>query len=401
MPRKTTVLMVMDHTPDPVDRGEKFRTRRVLEALVQDFDVQVVCLEKEGDASIHALATKLGFKVAWSRHVSRHRERILRLLGMFTSLPSREFFCRWVGLQRAVSSAASEVDLVLLENAYSVGLPYRGAPIVNELHNIDSEYYRSLSATVSIPSRRLYYKWEHSKLVRHEREIWNLGSANVFLSEYDRACALELGIDEEIPHVVVPQGVDFPSEFVEQPEFVSHLFFCGNLSLPRNTDPLVHFIGLLQAGLAAGELPPDFKFRICGKGAPARLLALCDGEHFIYHGFVESLEPYLASTRAIFCYLPGGSGVKTKIVEAFGYGKVVLCDELSAKALPELFERSGTPVARSFEHAYKLFRSIIDGKLAVTDIGRYVRESYSWTALMQHQMEFLKEIAGKGDGAGK
>jgi glycosyltransferase involved in cell wall biosynthesis len=367
----------------------------VLEALVQDFDVHVVCLEKHGDASIHALATELGFNVVWSRRVSQRHEQMLRLLGMFTSLPSREFFFRRVGLQRAVSLAASNVDIVLLENYYSIGRPYRGAPVINELHNIDSEYYRSLAETVTTPSRRLYYKWEHSKLVRHEREIWNLGSANIFLSEYDRACALELGLDAGIPHVVVPQGVDFPPEIVHQQELASHLFFCGNLGQPRNTDPLIRFIGLLRAGLAAGELPPDFKLRICGKGAPASLLALCDNEHFIYHGFVENLEPYLASTHAVLCYLPGGSGVKTKIVEAFGYGKVVVCDELSAKALPDLFERSGTPVACSYEHAYKLFRSIIDGSLSVTDIGPYVRKSYSWMTLMRRQMDFLQEIVAE------
>jgi glycosyltransferase involved in cell wall biosynthesis len=225
--------------------------------------------------------------------------------------------------------------------------------------------------------------------------VWNLASANVFLSDYDRACALKLGLNAEIPHCVVPQGIDFPSERLRQPEVESHLFFCGNLSQPRNTDPLIRFIGLLRAGLAAGELPPDFKFRICGKGAPARLLALCDDHHFIYHGFVENLESYLASTRAVFCYLPGGSGVKTKIVEAFGYGKAIVCDELSAKALPELFERSGTPVAASYEQAYKLFRAIIDGSLAVTDIGPYVRESYSWLTLMRRQISFLREIAAK------
>jgi glycosyltransferase involved in cell wall biosynthesis len=390
--KKPKVLMVMDHTPDPVDRGEKFRTRRVLEALVQHFDVRVVCLEREGDSSIHALAKKIGFDVAWSRRVPRRQERALRMVGMLHSLPCRAFLLRSLGLQRAVSEAASEVDLVLLENPYAVDLHYRGAPVVNELHGIESEYYQTLAGTVSSPLRRLYYRWEHSKLVRHEHAVWNLGRANIFLSDYDRVAALKLGLDSAIPHCVVTQGVDFPAQAPAQSELASHLFFCGNLSQPRNTDPLIRFIELLREGLTAGELPADFKFRICGKGAPARLLALCDDRHFVHHGFVANLDPYLASTRVVFCYLPGGSGVKTKIVEAFGYGKGVLCDELSAKALPELFERSATPVAHSYEDAYALLRAMLDGRLTTGDLQLWVRESYSWVTLMRREIRFLRDI---------
>jgi hypothetical protein len=385
--------MVMDHTPDPVDRGEKFRTRRVLEALAQRFDVYVVCLEREGDGSVQELAKRVGFKVAWSRRLSRRKERILRLLGMLHPLPCRAFLLRSVGMHRAIAAAAPAVDLVLFENPYAVDLRYRGAPVVNELHGIESEYYRSLAGTVASRLRRFYYRWEYSKLVRHERAVWNLGRANIFLSEHDRACALELGLDTAIPYCLAPQGVDFPDEALPQSEVASHLFFCGNLGQPRNSDPLIRFIGLLRAGLAAGELPPDFKFRICGKGAPARLLALCDGLHFIHHGFVENLDSYLASTQAVFCYLPGGSGVKTKIVEAFGYGKSVLCDELSAKALPELFARSGNPVAGSYEEAYAMLRTILSGGLTIADLRPWVQENYSWNALMRREMEFLGDIA--------
>lgn len=394
MTARKKIVMVMDHTPEPVDRGEKFRTRRVLETLVREFQVTVVALERHGDGGLAALSKNLGFSVGWGRRVNRLVERSVRIIGMAHSLPCRAFLLRRVGLQRAVELVARSADLILLQNPYSIRIGYCGVPIVNELHGIESEYYRSLAETVQSAARRFYYKWEHSKLVRHERAVWNMGKGNIFLSQHDRDCALHLGLDPKLPCEIIAQGIDFPETFAQHPEATSDLFFCGNLSQPRNSDPLLRFIPLVREGIARRELSKDFKFRICGKGAPDRLKDLCDGVNIIYHGFVENLNDYLSSTKVVFCYLPGGSGVKTKIVEAFGFGKHVVCDELSARALPELFERSGTPVAANYEDAYAVMCRMLMGRCETADIQRWVRERYSWDALMQRHVEFLKAVMG-------
>ena len=80
--------------------------------------------------------------------------------------------------------------------------------------------------------------------------------------------------------------------------------------------------------------------------------------------------------------------MKTKIVEAFGFGKAVICDSLSAKALPDLFARSGVKPAESYSEAYECLRRVLNGSTAVADIQSHVRENYSWQGLMGRFVEF-------------
>lgn len=394
------LLMVLDHTPEPVDRGEKFRTRKVVEALSRRFEVEVICLERDGDGSAAALADRIGVTLKWCRRISRNRERLLRLVGMATRLPCRAYFLKTIGLHAAVLQAAPAADLLLLESPYAFVDRFRRFRIVNDLHGIESEYYRSLAETVRDARRRLYCRWEHRKLLRHEAEIWNGAVGNIFLSEHDELCARRLGFKGGVASTVISQGIDFPDVKPQDTDrgCESDLFFCGNLTQPRNVDPLVTFIELIRSGIRKGEIPGSFKFRIAGKGAPNRLLELCDGRNFEYLGFLPTLNGHLRSTRAIFCYLPGGSGVKTKIVEAFGFGKAVICDSLSAKSLPDLFSRSGVKPAESYPEAYECLRQILNGGTIGADIQGHVRENYSWRGLMGRFVEFLELVRQSESG---
>lgn len=396
--RKHSVLLVMDHTPDPVDRGEKFRTRKLVEYLSERFDLGVVCLEKAGDRSARALADRFGFRLVWNQKISRRREHLLRLLGMAARRPCRHYFQARVGLHSAMAEAMGRHDIVLLENPYAFIPALRERVFVNDLLGIESEYYRSLAATVRGLARRFYYRWEHQKIVRFEADVWNAASGNVFLAEHDRQNALGLGYHGRGAVTIIPQGVDFPGPRNRRAgaDAASDLFFCGNLTQPRNVDPLLAFIPYLARGIAKGELPRDFKFRISGKGAPASLREICDGKNVELLGFVPSLDDYLDETKAVFCYLPGGSGVKTKIVEAFGFGKPVICDSLSAKALPGLFELSGSSPVDSYEAAYQQLLGISRGASKDMDIQAFVRANFAWPALMARFGDFLEESIRHG-----
>lgn len=389
------LLMVLDHTPDPVDRGEKFRTRKVLEAVAQRFAVEMICIKRANENCPRALAESVGATVCWSKSVSRGTERLLRLMGMAMPVPNRAFFQKAIGLQAALARRTREFGLSLLENTYAYDPRMGKFRFVNDLMGIESEYYKSLAETVRGAGRRFYYKWEHSKIVAHEARVWNNARGNVFLSNYDRQCAANLGYAGRTAETVISQGIDFEDEMSVQvaPEQRSDLLFCGNLTQPRNTDPLIEFIPRIRAGIAEGRLPKDFRMLITGKGSPERLLRECDGKNIVHLGFVPLLVPYLVGTRCMYCYLPGGSGVKTKIVEGFGYGKPVICDELSAKALPELFSISPIQPVQSYEDAYRTLlgiEGIAAGALA--DVRKHAREHYSWTGLMRRFVTFLESI---------
>jgi hypothetical protein len=267
-------------------------------------------------------------------------------------------------------------------------------PCVFDHQGIEHEYYRTSALRAASPFRRAYYTWEQNKVLEQERLVWRQGKGHVFLSEHDLRCAMKVGYVDDKLRCIVSQGIDFPDEnaqesFASDKSYASDVLFCGNLTQPRNVDPLREFIQLARAKIEQGSFPREFKMRLFGKGAPPALVALCDGMNFEYHGFVPDLTPYLASTRVVFCYLPTGSGVKTKIVEAFGFGKAVLCDPLSAAALPNLFTMSSNPISNTMEEAVNHAQLFLRGEIVTQNIEAFVRANYSWTALMRKFCDFM------------
>jgi glycosyltransferase involved in cell wall biosynthesis len=99
------------------------------------------------------------------------------------------------------------------------------------------------------------------------------------------------------------------------------ILFNGSLNYKPNLDALMiilkHINPLLNKAIAS------YKILICGKGLPPEMNELKDylQENIIYCGFVIDIDLYFKACDIFLNPLLDGGGIKTKLVEALGFGK--------------------------------------------------------------------------------
>jgi len=147
--------------------------------------------------------------------------------------------------------------------------------------------------------------------------------------------------------VLVPFGVEIkemPLDKAEQkkkicnqyniPPNTTLLLFNGALDYKPNTDALSFILDEInQLLLTHPNL--DYRIIICGRGLPASFNELKNyaDKNVIYAGFVDDVISYVKATDIFLNPVVTGGGVKTKIVEAMGYGATVISCETGAAGI--------------------------------------------------------------------
>jgi glycosyltransferase involved in cell wall biosynthesis len=67
----------------------------------------------------------------------------------------------------------------------------------------------------------------------------------------------------------------------------------------------------------------NYRILICGKNLPADMNSLKEfyAQHIVYAGFVDDIDLYFKACDLFINPLLDGGGIKTKLVEALGFGK--------------------------------------------------------------------------------
>ncbi len=115
------------------------------------------------------------------------------------------------------------------------------------------------------------------------------------------------------------------------------LLFNGALNYKPNTDALNFILNEINA-LLLKDASFNYKIIICGKGLPASFNNLKNyaDKNIIYAGFVDDVISYFKAADIFLNPVVSGGGVKTKAVEAIGYGATVISCESGAAGI-ELF----------------------------------------------------------------
>lgn len=116
------------------------------------------------------------------------------------------------------------------------------------------------------------------------------------------------------------------------------IFFVGGYQHPPNIDAALWFVESIWP-LVRQELP-DIRFHLIGSKAPEQVKALHgNGVHF--HGFVESLEPWLDGCRVAVAPLRYGAGIKGKVNISMARGQPVVATPMAVEGM---FARPGCDV---------------------------------------------------------
>lgn len=108
------------------------------------------------------------------------------------------------------------------------------------------------------------------------------------------------------------------------------LFFVGGYQHPPNIDAVTWFVRDIWP-LVRAELP-EAEFHIVGSKAPDRIRKLA-GDGVVYHGFAESLDPFLDGCRLAVAPLRYGAGVKGKVNHSMAHGQPVVATPMATEGM--------------------------------------------------------------------
>lgn len=226
------------------------------------------------------------------------------------------------------ADAALAVGLQMAQ--YLDSLP-AGVPTAVDNYNVEHRILARMAETRTGP-KRLYWTWEAFKLRRAEQRLLRRADAVFAISEVDRDGMAEL-IGKERLHTV-PMGIDL------------EYFGASGEGLPA--DPSFAFVGAFnwhvnedaadwvcsQVWPLLREKLPQAHLTLIGRDPSTAVQGFAKGAEATVTGTVPDIRPYVAASRAMLVPLRYGSGVRTKILEAFAAGRPVISTSVGCEGLP-------------------------------------------------------------------
>jgi len=236
----------------------------------------------------------------------------------------------------------TQPDFLLFEHPYYAWLillckwfmPY---PCIVHSHNIESERFRSIG------------KWWWKGLWFYEKLAYRLANQVWFKTPEDQRFAIQHYGLKPKSTFVVPYGIEArqlpdPMDCQQARQSVlaefglsaptKILFFNGTLDYSPNLEALKHILYDIHPLLEKSSL--DCAIIVCGKNLPAELkeLQAFRGKRIFYAGFVQDIDLYFKACDLFLNPLLDGGGIKTKLVEALGFGKKAVSTVSGAFGVP-------------------------------------------------------------------
>jgi len=224
-----------------------------------------------------------------------------------------------------------KIKNVITEHPYMAWMGYYlkktlGVKWFVHTHNIEYERFRTIG------------KWWYSGLKVYETILYKNADKVFFKTNEDIQFAIAKKMVKKENAVLVPFGIEIdkiPEDRDEQkkkiyaqhniPEDATLLFFNGALDYKPNTDALLFILNEINP-LLLKQQSFNYRILICGRGLPPSFdeLKLYQDKNIVYAGFVEDVYAYFKAADIFLNPVVTGGGVKTKIVEAMGYGTTVI-----------------------------------------------------------------------------
>jgi glycosyltransferase involved in cell wall biosynthesis len=317
-PAPAPVLLAVSVVPVwPVENGFALRAHTLLSELSQRWNVVLAApmpgTAPEDFAHMRHLEP-LPISSRWAHLPANHDPR--RSSGIVRALvrrwqPSAALFLHGAehlafGMPELPPSVSDHVDCLTLAAAESLGRRRRFRTRVAALRDV----------------------WQAA---RFERAVVRRMSCTIAAGERDAAALRRLGGRRTV--VMIPNGVDpAPTSCWSARAREPTVIFTGILDYGPNTDaacflarrvwPLVH------------DIRPDARLRIAGRRPPAAVRDLGSPPFVTVHADVEDMRAALQHAWLAVAPMRLGSGVKNKVLEAWGAGRAVVMTPRAVNGLP-------------------------------------------------------------------
>ena len=222
-------------------------------------------------------------------------------------------------------------DTIIWEHPYYAWLAMKikrktGIETILHTHNIEFKRFRSTG------------RWWWPLLRNYEKNFFRKADKVLFISPDDKLFAIDHWKLPGEKCIDLPFGIDisrYPEDRSMAREKIAArfgilpnekiLFFNGLLNYRPNLDALRFILDNINPLLLAS---PGFSYKIliCGKGLPEdlQLLEAYKQQNVMYGGYTDDIASFYKASDVLLNPVQSGGGVKTKIVEAIGYGCTVV-----------------------------------------------------------------------------
>jgi sugar transferase (PEP-CTERM/EpsH1 system associated) len=383
------LLFITDHLPYPPTDGWRIRVYAFLRGLAPRHAITLVSFSRMGeDVEAAGALRDLGVRVHVIQRSPRYSPvKLARGLVGRAAFPILNYYDERMTDVLAQVTATESFDLVQAESLHTA--QYCGAfsaPVVLDLHNIESLLMKRYARRTSHPLKRFYAEVTWRKLAAYERRVCPALSHCLTCSDEDRlllqtAC----GVDQVS---VVPNGVDIHSGEVPQHgspcAHPPRIVFIGRMDYHANVDAVQWFCRDVFPRVRRAR--PDVLLQIVGGHPTAAVRRLaCPGAVEVT-GFVPDVRPYLINASAVVVPLRIGGGTRLKILEALAMGKAVISTALGAEGLEAMGGRDLLIANAADQFADHVIAVLSDPGLRSrlgADGRRLAVEKYDWNGIVR------------------
>jgi GT2 family glycosyltransferase len=174
-----------------------------------------------------------------------------------------------------------------------------------------------------------------SQTRRSEMAVISAADATLVLSPVEKTVLAQDAPDARV-HVIsnIHEITGSRRPFSERKD----IYFVGGYQHPPNIDAAMWFVRRIWPQVH--KALPDLTFHLIGSKAPEQVRSL-HGDGVIFHGYVESMDPWLDGCRLAVAPLRYGAGIKGKVNMSMAHGQPVVATPMAVEGM---FAKEGEDV---------------------------------------------------------
>jgi glycosyltransferase involved in cell wall biosynthesis len=344
----TKILYLSQLLPYPPDAGPKVRSYYTLRYLAQKHRVWLLAFRRKDDSAEAVEHLSQFCEQVETVTLERSLWRDIKSLS-FSLVQGEPFVIRRDAVDEMAQKAARALGDGKLEAVHADQLwmaqylkgklsENQGVFKVLDEHNACYQIFEQLTRGERNPLKRLILEREWREIKRYEARTLGEFDRVVTVTPQDRATLSDLeniaaNPPEPSKYQVIPICVDTQALKPVQPNSGGmNILHLGTMFWLPNIEGVTWFIR--EVWPLIKRQAPQAYFTVVGKRPPLALKRMAESDPAIrIMGYAPDPEPYLKESTVFIVPLLSGSGMRVKIVEAWGRGLAVVSTSVGAEGL--------------------------------------------------------------------
>lgn len=266
-------------------------------------------------------------------------------------------------------------------------------PIVLSQHNIEHLAMKSIASGMKFGLKKTCYQFTAHQLEKYEEKIYRDTRLDLitFVSSSDKEY-FEKCYGQKEKTMLLPIGTN--EKMIEGPIDEKNIAFIAKMSYKPNEEAIRWFVDGVWSSIK--KKVPNAKLYIVGKEPSDDIQKIQSVlKDVIVTGAVDSTENYYAKANLIIVPILTGGGVKVKLIEALGHGKIVVTTTKGIEGTDFIPNKHVLVANGQKEFAEMCVNALLHQELyneMKVNSYRKVQDEYSWKSITKQFEEKLLKI---------